>query len=468
MLRNLLPAFALLGRATACGEWWQKEDCLADTDPRYDQDASNDLEAQHDIWSKMDGLWIGELSFFDGDGNVHPSSFYDTAAGFGWPYSYGQYQGFINITVSGSRFYQHNIFVYPPADAAFCDETANPVPAGKVNAYGSGVCGVTGGAKSFEAFGTSSYEKDGSMHGLPDLGTYGGFVNIARPIDDKTLLYTSTDETSQFHSQTNVFYPDDDRRTRTAYGFMLEPFPGAPVPTNPLYYSSLYRERKVSEAEWLAGLEAAYTLYNVPAADRVGGVPMAAAGCLTGSHAGATSVEACPDEEEWCSQDPKCSETPYVQPKATPNAGAIAGIVIGCVVVVAFVVASIAFVAHRRKLQKTKATFLGAVRTAAGRCNLGNIAELHTQIDTDGDGGVSRDELWAFVKKRQAAEPGDAAISQREFNMLFAAIDTNKSGNVNLVEFAAFLVGNEKQGFNVSGRFVPATTTTSSAEASQV
>ena len=52
--------------------------------------------------------------------------------------------------------------------------------------------------------------------------------------------------------------------------------------------------------------------------------------------------------------------------------------------------------------------------------------------------------------------------------MLFAAIDTNKSGNVNLVEFAAFLVGNEKQGFNVSGRFVPATTTTSSAEASQV
>ena len=132
------------------------------------------------------------------------------AAGFGWPYSYGQYQGFINITVSGSRFYQHNIFVYPPADAAFCDETANPVPAGKVNAYGSGVCGVTGGAKSFEAFGTSSYEKDGSMHGLPDLGTYGGFVNIARPIDDKTLLYTSTDETSQFHSQTNVFYPDDD------------------------------------------------------------------------------------------------------------------------------------------------------------------------------------------------------------------------------------------------------------------
>ena len=45
MLRNLLPAFALLGRANACGNWWQSEACLADTDPRYDQKASNDLEA---------------------------------------------------------------------------------------------------------------------------------------------------------------------------------------------------------------------------------------------------------------------------------------------------------------------------------------------------------------------------------------------------------------------------------------
>ena len=75
-----------------------------------------------------------------------------------------RYKGFINISVRGTRFYQHNVFVYPAADAAFCNQT---VPKGKRNAFGAGLCGVNGGAKSFEAFGTSSYEKDGSMIGLP-------------------------------------------------------------------------------------------------------------------------------------------------------------------------------------------------------------------------------------------------------------------------------------------------------------
>ena len=95
---------------------------------------------------------------------------------------------------------QHNYFFYPPASAEFCAANANP-PAGKANTYGSGVCGVNGGFKSFDAFGTSTHEKDGSMLSLPGAGTYADFVNINRPIDNNTLLYTSTDEKTQFHTQ---------------------------------------------------------------------------------------------------------------------------------------------------------------------------------------------------------------------------------------------------------------------------
>lgn len=172
MLKKLC-LLALCSPAHACG-WWEK--CADNTDVRYNPSVSNDLTSQvcsaphaaafvscakalrrpplqHEIWAKLAGLWIGELSFYDGEGEVMNSSHYHTQFGFGWPYQarsannpgslqpptlsplphttrsqYGQYKGYINITVEGTRFYQHNVFVYPPATAEFC---ALPVPAGR-------------------------------------------------------------------------------------------------------------------------------------------------------------------------------------------------------------------------------------------------------------------------------------------------------------------------------------------------
>lgn len=80
----------------------------------------------------------------------------------------------INITIVGSRFYQHNYFFYPPASNLFCAENPNPEK-GKSNVYGSGVCGVNGGFKSFDAFSTASYEKDGTMISLKGAGSYKDF-----------------------------------------------------------------------------------------------------------------------------------------------------------------------------------------------------------------------------------------------------------------------------------------------------
>jgi hypothetical protein len=45
-----------------------------------------------------------------------------------WPHRnrrYDQYTGFINITIVGERFYQHNYFLYPAPPADFCERWAN-------------------------------------------------------------------------------------------------------------------------------------------------------------------------------------------------------------------------------------------------------------------------------------------------------------------------------------------------------
>ncbi len=146
-------------KAAQCGDFFYNECSKIDSDIRYDPDSSISLKDQDPIWSKLEGFWIGNYTFFDGEGVPQASSTYDEEYGYGWPYGYGDYRGAINITIIGSRYYQHNYFFYPPASSEFCNENADPPP-GKLNAYGSGTCGVNGGFKSFDAFGTSSYEKD--------------------------------------------------------------------------------------------------------------------------------------------------------------------------------------------------------------------------------------------------------------------------------------------------------------------
>ena len=72
--------------------------------------------------------------------------------------------------------------------------------------------------RTFEAFGTSTFNNvAGEMAALKGKGTYADYTSVAAPMDDKTLLYTSIMPGVSFHTQTNVAFPDDTHRTRTAY-----------------------------------------------------------------------------------------------------------------------------------------------------------------------------------------------------------------------------------------------------------
>jgi len=414
--------------AAKCGDFFYNECSYAD-DVRYNPDASIALKDQDPIWSKLEGFWVGNYSFYDGEGKPMPSSLYDEAYGFGWPYGYEDYRGAINITIVGSRYYQHNYFFYPPATTQFCSENSNPTP-GKLNVYGNGVCGVNGGFKSFNAFGTSSHEKDGTMHSLPGAGTYANYVNIAYPIDGNTLLYTSTDDSTQFHSQTNVFYPDDTRRTRTAYGFDYN----TPGEVNPLYYSSLYREEKVTKEEFLKALSDFSTLYNVPPEDAAP-FPMESA-CLTGNWAGGVNA-VCPSEESFCKMDPACSESPYNE---TPSLNAVkvgGAIAIGCalIIIILLLYTWRQMKDVRRGARKKLQRAIGSMASEWSTLNESpqQLLTIFESIDTDGNGMITKTEITDYMKSHGGME-------KKEVEGIFDKFDVDNSGGLDFAEFCSFMV----------------------------
>lgn len=423
--------------AASCGDPLYNKCKLSDSDVRYDAEASNNLKDQDPIYEKLEGFWVGNYTFLTGEGITFPSSLYDETYGFGWPYKYGDYRGAINITIVGSRFYQHNYFFYPPASDSFCAENPNPEK-GKSNVYGSGVCGVNGGFKSFDAFSTASHEKDGTMISMKGAGTYKDFVNTAYPIDRNTLLYTSTDNKTQFHSQTNVFFPDDNTRTRTAYGFDY----AAPASSNPLMYSSLYREKKVSEEEWLQAIKEFKTMYNVPSEDTAP-APMQTS-CLTGDWAGGVGVK-CPTEEDFCEIDPNCSESPYKPEEPTLSAVQVSLLVAGLFTGL-FIMFYIFYRLQRTKRErqmKLRILYVLAqnitIAPTAGKLNAEDLLKEFQHIDKNKDGKMSKDEMSDWIGDGKLGD-----ISDKDFNLMWSVMDIDGDGEVDFVEFSAYLSSSDE------------------------
>merc|ERR1712037_399470 len=65
---------------------------------------------------------------------------------------------------------------------------------------------------------------------------------------------------------------------------------------------------------------------------------------------------------------------------------------------------------------------------------MGELKKEFDRVDTDGGGTISKEELKAFV---QTGKVG--LISNKDFEALWCAIDLDNSGEVDFVEFLAFL-----------------------------
>lgn len=183
-------------------------------------------------WQQERGYWIGEYTFLNADGQPYASPT--------WNYPYASYRGFITGEVAGSAYRQRNVFLYPPADEEACETNGDAV-------VGTGVCGVNGNTKFFEADQSVTTCTDGGGSGTIE-GLYGGFFNTKTTLigDGTALLYQVLfPDGLMFQSQLTTLTEDpatgDTHRTRSAQGFGLD---GASS------YSSYYRERKVTETEF--------------------------------------------------------------------------------------------------------------------------------------------------------------------------------------------------------------------------
>ena len=237
---------------------------------------------------------------------------------------------------------------------------------------------------------------------------------------------------SNIFFQINVFYPDENHRTRTAYGFDYN----MPGQQSALMYSSLYREIKVTEEEFLQALEDFGSLYNVPA-DDIATYPMEKS-CLQGDWAGGVGV-VCPDEESFCEIDPNCSESPYKPEEPTLNAGIISLFVAAGAIVI--IVALVLY--NRMRIQNARAS----VRSKFAKVLLDSsdwnsshspqsLLKLFQKIDTDGNYLVSKGELFEFMK---------GEMSKEECERLFETIDQDNNNEVDFAEFCAFYTHPDRQ-----------------------
>lgn len=195
-----------------------------------------------EVWKREAGWWVGNYTFLGADGSPFTST--------GWPYTYGQYRGFIHIELKGPCLQQRNVFVYPPLAKSEC--------LGPENIVGEGICGVNGNEKVFEAD-QNAVDCDGNLAGPfgEPPNSFDTETTVTLGQSDTVLYQVRLPEAAGgglFQNQLTTVGADGTR-VRTAQGLI----PGTGRATS----VSFFRERRVSKQEWMRQLADARVRFNV-------------------------------------------------------------------------------------------------------------------------------------------------------------------------------------------------------------
>uniref|UniRef100_A0A7S2EWM9 EF-hand domain-containing protein n=1 Tax=Trieres chinensis TaxID=1514140 RepID=A0A7S2EWM9_TRICV len=410
ILRLAVLSFVRNGaQAISCGNPFTTP-CLGDTDIRYDKSASNALKDQAEIWKNIEGLWKFEFKTYGPDEMPFPPQ--PIANRERVAYSAFPAFGFQNITFIGSRFYRHRYVFFPPAPAEFC---AQPLQEGESNvAYG--VCGQNGYAWGLDVYGTSTYEKDGS------LKHFGGKENRIVPVDSESYFLNNREGDLLVQDSFVCLGGGCDKGVST-----MEVYYGAQL----VSFDRFTYTRVDDEDEWLRLIDEAHVKYNITAENQLD-VPMK--GCVTSN---------CPLPEDFCQEgDPECSMSPYQEPSASVKGGVIAGFTVLGVALLCIG----AYLVHRREMElqsmrirdrfATRICQNMSLKQSIRQLPPDALAEEFKRIDGEGtlDGKISRQELWDFISSGKAGE-----MSESDFNALFVAMDADGNGEVDFLEFCSFM-----------------------------
>ena len=433
---TILLLEAAVTDAVSCGRWYSNP-CLAENDARYDPNASDNIVDHGAVWEHLQGFWKYEVNAYGPGGQPQEPSAANPNQPFlvgGFPYSYFPSVGFLNVTILGSRMYQHRYLVFPPAPQEFCDAT---LASGFVNVLGKGTCGETGYSYFSELFGVSSYERDGTVVSLPvDFADPGGLLQNekykSQPINDRTIYTVAQDAKGGLLTETLVVLDSSNTKLSSISDFYVD-F------GNQLQLVAFFRAeytRLQDKRAFTLSLEEAYKDSTVLAADRVqdGQLPMTTE-CL---------AETCPSEESWCTIDPSCSTSRYQEPPGSMRGGALAGFVVGAVVVL---LGSL-YLVHRQRVKQQQNRFRTefAKRVAEtievsesyyalnGTQLLDEFRRIDPGLIEGGEGKISKDAMKEFMQSGHVGY-----ITESDFGALWATIDTDHSGYVDFLEFCAFL-----------------------------
>ena len=125
--------------------------------------------------------------------------------------------------------------------------------------------------------------------------------------------------------------------------------------------------------------------------------------------------------------------------------GAIAGIVVGCVVLLAIVFFVIMHIKRRAEMQRIRERFVKQVArniTIGDSPNTVSAEKLAKEIDHigSGNGKITKAELKAWLQDEKLGK-----VEEKDFELLWAVMDADKSGEVDAVQFCVYLscCGNE-------------------------
>jgi len=431
-----------------CKEKWWSNPCDNKNDVRYNENISPDISNLDPILSKPQGLWMGSYELYDGNFElVEPSPAIIGLFPLG-PNPYSPLgEVFFNITIAGTRWEQHDIYVRGPASQSFCD--ANPIIPGSPfsNVGDDGVCGVNGGAYVADAFKTSTHEKNDILIGVSGTGSY-----LVDASDDPQFSWTMIPSGAQ---QLVEALSIGFARSVYAYTFsssyneLIVEFTRYNIESEELPEIQnrivLKLKRENDESEWLKSIEESMVRNNITANT------MATYGTVPTTGQCAKEDIGCPTLQTWCDNGDAsalCGPTPYIE-ETTVNAGVIAGITVAIAIVVIGAVAYLMQSVHKKRMATEKErlknefarrlveTFsIGSGREAI---TMEKITEEFQRIDSGpqgGDGRISKAEMKTFIV---SSDSGGGQMKEGDFETLFALIDEDGGGDIDFTEFSAFM-----------------------------
>jgi len=421
-----------LVESAPCGRWYSSS-CLAESDKRYDTSYTNNIREQDSLWADQEGFWLATSKSYDSNDQPNqPMTFDPTnlATGFGLPYTRDTSTTYVNITLSGSRYFEHRYKVYSPAPQEFCDK---PVIFPAMNALSNGICGINGYASWIDSYATTGYEKDGSLQKVGTSVSFSqdrGFnrgIGIGTSIGDDTV-FVSSSGTNQGGAGTISKVWTFTNKEKTKAEEQSTTFNTIGDESTLIGYTK-YKYVQISKSQFSSGIEEVWESNKVQEENR-GALPMGE--CL--------GVGGCPTEEDWCVTDPNCSKSPYQEPEGVARAEVIAGFTVaGAVLVIAAL-----YMLHLRVVKNQKEEIRQTlIKGIAGGANVGftqagltmdNLVVEFKKIDTSGDGFVQKSELRAFTQSGMFGE-----MSEKDFDRMFKTIDTNASGEIDFIEFVTFI-----------------------------